>query len=126
MTALTNDRANGFLNRSLVRSTGRSDLTITLLELDGFLEMDDSIDDDIDSVVEDMSYGEGPGIEHVFDDEFIEYDDYYVLNGLSTKKARYSMKRTNYWDVGWGKMLREPELQNPCSRQAKKLRVNHP
>ncbi len=75
--------------------------------------MDDSIDDDIDSVVEDMSYGQGPGIEHVFDDEYIEYDDYYVLVGLSTKKARFSMKRTNYRDVGWGKMLREPELQNP-------------
>ncbi len=32
------------------------------------------------------------------------------------------MRRTNYWDVGWGKMLRDPELQNPYSRQAKKFR----
>ena len=60
--------------------------------------------------------------EQAFDDEYIEYDEYFVLNGLLTKKTRSSTKRTNYWDVGWGKMLRDPELQNPFSRQAKRFR----
>ena len=72
------------INRSLVRSTGRSDLTITLLELDGFLEMDDSIDDDIGFLDEYMAVGEAPGTETVFDDEFIEYDEYFVLNSSIT------------------------------------------
>jgi hypothetical protein len=45
-----------------------------LIGLNGFLEIDFSNDDNNDSLVEDMTYGEGLSVEEVFGDEYIEYD----------------------------------------------------
>jgi hypothetical protein len=65
-----------------------------LVGRDGFLEMDCSDDDNNELVYQDMIPQQGVGVEETFlDDEYMEYDQYYVVDELSTKKNRNSTTR---------------------------------
>ena len=55
---------------------------------------------------------------HVIDYITSHADDYFPLK----KKSRQSKKRPNYWDSVWGKLLLDPNIENPNSGPAKKFR----
>jgi len=53
--------------------------------------MDCSDDDENELVYQDVLSQEGVGVEETFsDDQYMEYDQYYVVDELSTKKTRNS------------------------------------
>ena len=84
--------------------------------------MDSCNSSDFECTYQDVASAEGGDVAGLFEYENMEYEYYDEDDDLLLNKRRNSSKRTKYWEVGWGKMLKDPELQNPNSTQAKKFR----
>ena len=84
--------------------------------------MDSCNSSDFECTYQDVPSAEGVDVAGLFEYENMEYEYYDEDDDLLLNKRRNSSKRTKYWEVGWGKMLKDPELQNPNSTQAKKFR----
>ena len=86
--------------------------------LDAYSINDEDYDLDYSDIVDATLAGDL----NAFDDEFMEYEDVDVPNGLLKKKTRNKGKKIKTNEFGWGKILLDPELNNSLSKQAKKFR----
>ena len=89
---------------------------------DEFLDLYSINDEDYDLDYSDIVDAALAGDLNASDDEYMEYEDVDVPNGLLMKKTRNKGKKIKTNEFGWGKMLLDPELDNPLSKQAKKFR----